>query len=500
MAQVLSWVALGLGALAAAHGLGRAARVKSPLPPALRPLLLAVGGMVLLAVLLTLPSGAPWSPGQTLAPGLVLGAAAVMLGALAGGRSLGTAAGAPAAAVSVLLLLFPGRLLDALGGFGIGAVAAGVLLASGVRRTRGEDDDRAWGAEVAALAAVTLAAATALAAYHRGPTGVREWQPLPALLGAVLAAGLAARGFLPGRSQGSLPGIAVGVLPLLVIGAVAAYRLNGTPPLLWALLTGLAVFAFIAGAAGMDTGKLRLRADLGLLAALLALGGAALAFRELRGYGVGLAALSGVAVLAVFGEERGRVRDVVRGAVTLLVLVTLYRVFAERYDYRRTLEPDFLYYYVALAVGALLPALLAGSAARRAFAGAGAAVSWLTLAGLAAVAAPLVLWVLLGERAQAAMLVGLPVGVGFALSGWGADRNPEGADGVPSGEAGAGSLAGLLALGTALSAVQLTHLLAPLAMRTRWERVGMLAAVGIVLVVWMVVSSVMERKAGVTDE
>jgi hypothetical protein len=557
MAQILTWLALGLSGAALAHALARAPRSGGRAAVDLTPYLACAGGVLLLGALLTLPTGKPWSPGQTLAPGVVLGGLVVILAALLGrtrpapGDAEGSSApffqasgqvAAATVAVSILLALYPGRVLDPLVGCALGAVAAALLIAGGLRLAHpaaSEEDGTgsAAAAEMAALFTVALAGTTFLSAYHHSPAGVREWLPLPVLLGAALAVCLAARGAIPAReTQGGIASLAVVLFPLFLMAALIAWRLNGTAHFFWAALIGLGVYGLVAwldrieaapapataGEREQDGGaraelpggtsrpwRFPARADLGLLTSLLVLGGSILAFRELRGYGLGVALLAGIAAGMGFPSQSGEAakeRPLFKGALTLGLLVLLYRVFAQDSDYRRSLEPDFLYYYVALVLGALWPAFLAGSLRRWMReagpvpaggdpAGATALPALLRagLAGLAALTTPLALWLLVGERPQAAFLVGLAVGAGFLLAGPAASRTL-GGGGVEAAGAAERPLARLMSLGMALSAIQFTFLLSPLELRTRKERVLILAGVGIAALVWVGVTSVLDAR------
>ncbi|MBI3909368.1 MAG: hypothetical protein HY320_00355 [Armatimonadetes bacterium] len=532
MTHVLSWVALGLSGLALGYALLHAAWAKRGPGASVKPFLISPALILVLGALLTLPTRPPWSPGQTLAPGLLLGGGAVLLAALLGrpqafseraqdGSARFVAASAQVAAatlgIGVLLVIYPHRILDALGGYGLGAVTSGLLIAGGLRLATEDREaaEMAAAAERTTLAAITLAATTYLATDHRSVEGVREWQPLPSLLMAALAVGLAGRASLArARGPAWVHTLAAVFVPLVLIAWLAGYRLHGTPGFFRVALTGLAVYALIAwlgstssapaGAPARERG-LHLRADLGILASLLMLGGGALAFRDLHGYGVGLAVLAGIAVATALSahaenkDEAARSPASLQGAITLGLLLVLYRVFAERYDYRRGVEPDFFYYYAALILGALLPAFLGDSVRRWMHASAvpepARPVSSLLrigLAGAGAALAPLALWLLVGERPQAAFLVGLAVGAGFLLASDGAALQAEAA-GSPD---VVGILIRLLSVGMALSAIQFTHLLAPLALRTRGERIGILAAIAAIALAWIAATAWRERRAG----
>lgn len=504
MAHALSWVVLALSGAALAYVLLQALRGDRSVSGRGRPFFLAAFGTLGAGALLTLPTGTPWSPGQTLPPGFLLGGASVLLAAFASGRLAGdprrrflaAAARCAAAAlgIAVLLVLFPARLLDPAAGFALGALTAGLLVAGGLRLATGEQE---WAAEVedAAVFAVTLAAATFFAAYHRSPAGVREWQPLPALLGAALAVLFGLRAVLPARGAGD-PGregmLTAGVvlLPLAVLAALIGFQLHGTPSFFYLVLLGLVAFSVVGGldrsAAPAEEGASR--AGVAPLAPFLVIGAAVLAFRGLHGYGIALMLLAASALLALFPSEEGR--PLLRRSLQFGLLLALYRLFEEKSGYVSTLEPDFFYYHVALVLGALLPLLFArGLPAARAEAadpaakgGAAPALSAVGLAGAVAALAPLVLWVLLGARPQAALLVGVGIGAALLL-----------ALGPGAGIARTASLGNLLAMGALLAAAQFTFLVEPLAMWTRVQRIGLLAALGVAGLLWLGLTAALDR-------
>lgn len=491
MAQILPWVALILSALVLAYGAVRGTRPKGG---GLLPFAGAGAGLVLLTVLATLPKSPPWSPAQGLWPGLLLGGGAVLAAALLAerlgsetDRALAGAVelAAPVLGVSVLLLAYPGlrgTILDAYGGFILGALGAGILLAG---RGLGEREE-APAAGGAAVPAVALGLATLLALMHQSPAGVREWMPLPALLGGTAAAALTVRSAL-GRG-GLIPSLAAVILPVGIMAWLIGYRLEGRPGFLTTVLVSLALFGMLAWLGRLEQSETPgFRPDTGLLASLLVLGGGALAYRGLHGYGLALAGLCGALVARLAGRD---VSGFVERGVVLVLLLAAYRAFTELNEYTSGFQPDFLYFYVALVGGALLPALLAGSVFRWTPAAGGrvaapGALVRVGLTGAAAALAPLAAWVLVGERPQAALLVGLAVGAGFLLS-----RQATGAR-----VAGEAQLAGLAALAAAWSAVQFTRLLEPLALATRPQRITLLAVIGVIALVIIGVTAVLERRA-----
>jgi len=502
---VLRWLALGVGALAAGNALLRSG-FQHRLPRSARPFLGVAAGVIVLVALLTLPVAPPFSAGQTLGPGILLGGIAALLGMLVlptigadGSRSTSYLAwsvrlGAPVVGVALLLIFYPSRIFDALSGFTLGAVGVALIAGGGLTlATRVESDDDmarhqlAAGAELTAMFATCLAVATYLATYHQSPTGVREWQALPALLGATAALLVAIRSLVTAPAgRDCLFDLLVIPIPLLVVGWLAAHQLHGSPELFRVLAIGLGVFGVVAwlerASVDREIEPRRSRPDLGLITALAVLGGAVVAFRELSGYGLAVLALAGTSLLpvALAGGRDTAAGRLSINATHVAILLVIYRVFTERNDYSRGFQPDFLYYYVALVLGALLPALLAGLAEETMSAGAAgadapsarsafSALARVLLVGAVSLASPLALWLLVGDRPAAAMLVGLTVGAVMLAA-------RDGASG--SVRAPIWRLSSTL---IAVSAVQFTHLLLPLALRTRSQRLGVLAAVAVVV-------------------
>ena len=486
MSSVLPLIALGLSALVLLYAAMRGGKGRAGLPPEQKPYVLATLAVLILAALLTLPTGKPWSPGQTLWPGLLLGGAAVLAASF-----LATPASAVTAAtigVGVLLLFYARYALDPLAGFMLGAVTAGVLVGGGcaVARDEGNPRERAGAVEFAVLACVAVAAATYLATHHRGPTGLREWQALPALLASVVAIALLGGELLQRDRRGGLAAAGAVILPPVLIALAVAYRLHGTAPFWQVAVLGLALFA-VTGWLGRSRAELpgspaAVGVDTGLLSALLVLGGAALAFRWLHGYGIGLLLVAGLAAAGLSASATSSAA--LRGSLGVGVLVLLYRVYTERTGFSKGLELDFIYYYVALIFGALfaplLLQLLPSASADRAETT--PRLLRLGLMGALAASVPLGVWLLFGERAQAALVVGLAIGAVYQLA--------RGTDDLAAG------LGRTLAIGAALSAMQLTNILGDAGDKTRGERIVILMVVGVLLAIWLGAVILLEQRRG----
>ncbi len=501
MALVLSWFVLGLGLIALAYPLAQTVRTPVADGPRSRVFFLATVVILVLGALLTLPGQPPWSAGQTLGPGFLMGGGAVLLSALAA-RAMPAvenhAAGdrwrwmmsaeriaAPVVAVGVVLVLYPRHVMDPLAGLALGAVTAGVILggglgmlSSGTEQPAAARTERSHAADLTATTAVALAAATYLAAFHLAPNAERSWQPLPGLLAGVLALAFTARGLLGGaRVPSNLLTLLVVAVPVAITAAIVAFRLDGTRGFFVSAVVGLGVFALIAwldrapanpSAASPGAAEL-IPFEVGLLAGLLVLGGSIVAFRELHGFGIGVMTLAGLAFL------NHRNSPLVRGGIAVGVLLTLFRVYLEHRGLGERWEPDFHYYLVALLAGASLPLFLSGSVARwvPGTPGKGDA-TWALVAALlsggAAALLPLILWLGVGDRPQTALAVGLVLSPALLLAR-GGSRESRAGDGMSH----------LLAFGALLSASQLTFLIEPFSqsLNTRPERVWLFVVLGV---------------------
>lgn len=511
MNQILLWISLAAGLLVAFKALMRSRWPLSSAPEHRR---VEVAALVLVAggAALTLLKSGPFSSGQTLWAGLLLGAVVTLMGSGVASPAAGAASeearidawsgrfGAAAAGLALLLLPYSAQALDVLSGYALGALTVAILFV-GTLRFLSPDDEltraRCAGAEGTALLVAALAAAVYLATFHQSPTGVREWQPLPALLAAAAGLLLAIRGMIGAPAgRGWLYSLGLVGVPLAVVAWLMAARLNGSLPFLWVVLLGFGLFALVNGLDAVSpAGEESLAGDgsptlARLIAALLVIGGGVIAFRELHGFGLALLVLAGWVAYAAFGSGRSPAiadRSMLSSALGFGLVIALYRVFVERNEYTRGFQADFLYYYAALLIGALLPALLAGLATSRRSATSnawGAAFSRMALAGVLAGLAPLATWMLIGDRPEAALLVGLAV-ASLGVSG-----------ATPRDEAsGAGALQRLLGPALALSAVQFTHLMAPLALRTRGQRLEILVGVTVAVLVGIGLTAWWEQKS-----
>ncbi|HHX38691.1 MAG TPA: hypothetical protein GX715_01900 [Armatimonadetes bacterium] len=516
-------------------------------------LLLVTGAAVALVLFLaTLPAHAPWSSGQALGRGYLLGAAGALMAVallhhLRARVVMASREPAPAAlqltaicgAVGLLslgvlplalaVLLFPASIIDALLGVALGGVLTALLARLGYAfhaQTAPEIPDGAtlqgWAVYLA-----TLAGALAFGFYHFPPPQALA-RIVPLGLGAAMILAVAAAAGLFGAARTPARAfVCTGVLSALVLALLSAVMLPRWVPESGAVavvLLGIGT-AFLSTllAATLPPGKAGMGESAGI-AGLMLLGLYVTAFDWLRGYGVGLALVgawvAGSGGLAALywrglarasalrwqrpapegGSEPASVALFLHQLLAVGLLALLFRLFLERY---RPLATDLSltvhFTFVGLVVGALIPLWIAESLERsvarlRRVSAAPAAQrrGAASAAGLFA-AAGIAFWA-----------VGAPAAVGIA---WGM-RSLVGllagllVAGVfllfPRGERGKGIGAQASLLATvliALATVQLAHLLEPLGVLHREVRVTVLGVFAVLAVLSMLLGQWSARGA-----
>jgi len=407
----------------------------------LRPALVLAAVSAVVLFLLTLPSTKPFSPGLTLGWGILIGA---VLGLYALFEASGSVAGqsggvrtagllsAAALGPAAILLIFRGYPNQALMGCAIGAVLVAAICSCLARplfaAAPEEERDRLAcfaGVELFALATVAVSAACGLAIDHfprmaRGDSfgGYWAFPPLALAAAALATAVVSGAGKAEGKWMAALRRMAGGGIVVLL---TLALQLKLLPALRWELaLYGFATLAFIIGTVGEAGGAERTSRPVAATfgAVLLTLAAVAIAFKRLHGYGEGLALLAALPVAVAACLAEGRVRDsvtsaVATGAVSVLLLLTLNRLFLERGFSSWTLDFQQHYDYLAVVfgIGACF-ALMAFTArgvegARTAGRSAAASIPRTIFLGIAIAVVPLALAALWGAKAINAFLVGL---------------------------------------------------------------------------------------------
>ncbi|HWA84300.1 MAG TPA: hypothetical protein VG820_12730 [Fimbriimonadaceae bacterium] len=215
---------------------------------------------------------------------------------------------------------------------------------------------------------------------------------LASLIAALLA------GVVSRFSKSTLVRGGIGFLALLLIGYLACWQYLGNALLgnLWigGVVVGGAVHLLLAGEDQPEAFRF-------VLAAVIWLGAATVAFGMDLGYGMAVTLLGGAAALLLFGNMRGLM------AIAVAAAILIYRLFRELFpDEAKALDIGQHYTMVGIAIGALLPLLpiewargLKLSRERTTI----ATVVWLLiLLGL-----PIAAAVLLGSKGAIGMVVGL---------------------------------------------------------------------------------------------
>lgn len=453
--SIIAAAAVGASVLGIAYGIGTSLRAISDGLRSLASLnvhrfwifTLAVGVVLFL---FTLPSAPPFAAGLTLGwgflIGLVLGLYAVVQASCApedaGWASQGVGVlSAGALGPALVLLVFRGYPNDALMGCALGAVFVACVASSCARPMYAAmaESDRtalAWhrGVEVFAVATVVGAIGSALAIHHfPRPNAAAEaggYWAFPALMVAVgaLASAIVAGEWTKrlrrhrGLIVGGLAAVVV-VLATVLLGQRLLRSLSWDLPLIGALAVGFVLWA-LGHAAGEEPGDDFRPVGLAFGAALLALAVIAAAFKALHGYGEALALLAAlpIAAMAYLGAQRERepvAESIAMGALCMILLMAMYRLFLEQVgrgwslDYQRHYDYFAVILGVAACFGLLSVAAGAREAVERARAhGRGLVAPLLartTLLGVAVAAVPPVLGAVWGVKAVGAFVAGLVI-------------------------------------------------------------------------------------------
>ena len=481
MVAALAGLSFGVGVLAAAVSLllPLLSGHRLAFPDRRRALSALALGLALTALLflLTLPTTPPFSPGQRLGVGCLIGG---VFGLLAAAGCLGLARreepywpypgilalSLALAAVSLAFLLFGGDPGSALLGcaLGFGMIAGLTRLMMG--------GEGGHSLEAAAALAATLAATCLLAVAHFDKPALRGWWAFPLALAAawVLAQAVAHAGAATKRS----PAIRVAAAALLAAvltllgGLLLARRLGPLDPLAALLVTGFVTAALIVWLTNALAGEPQVRGPAlpAALSALLMLFALVLGFKLLQGFGAGLALLGAWAVIAS-GLARGGARSflpiqmLIFGANFLLLRLFLERIGAGPGD----VQPDLHYTLIGVLLGALLPVVSLSLYARP---GLGRTL----LLGLLTAASPLILVTLWGPDAAVGLLLGLIVAPALAVV-----TQPEAESWLAP--------AGLVSLGLALVTVQFGEVFATLYLAPRAHKVYLAGGIAVLVLLWI---------------
>ncbi len=397
METVLSWIGLVVGAAVAAFGTlagGRDEGDDDQSSPVL-PVALASLAVVAVAFLLTLPQTPPFSLGGRLGWGIlvggVVGTAAAWLAYRC--RSAFAVVVAPSAAlfaVSLLLVLFADYPQAALGGFWVGAVIPAVVFGLAL-----EGFDALW-----ALSSLVLGSTVLLATLRYDTVDGRLWWRAPLLVLASVVIGYVA-GTALSRGREWVVSLVTAVVTV-GLAAVFAWKVFPDWSLLFVVVLGVLTYALVAWISSVRIEGGQAPAVVALLVVALA----ALAFRSMAGFGVGLAALVSFAVLIPLVRSGERAM-VVASAVWIGLGVALVRLFMEGFaDELRGIDLRAYYTLVALVVGAVFPLVVSSMFPMPELRARVWRVPSACAAGAFAALAPLVVMVVWGPRAVLGFLVG----------------------------------------------------------------------------------------------
>lgn len=388
---VLSLLALALAILAALFPLGREDETPSTLNARIAEIR---AGSVITALAVGLFAGAVtlWPTtflyGSSLALAMAIGAVVGLFSAAVDTSRGGFAFGMAVLGTALLHFLAPAGMGNAQVAFASGCFVA--AFATGGLRTQ------LTGGYLCALSAVLLVAVDFLGrvAGRGGDVAAASGTTLGlACLIAAILMGVANR-----FSRSALVRGGLGFVALLLIGYLACWQYLSSSLLanLWfgGVVVGAAVHLLLSGEEQPEAFRF-------VLAAVIWLGAATVAFGLNLGYGMSVTLLAGAAALVLFGSVRGLM------AIAVAAAILIYRMFRELFpEEAKALDIGQHYTMVGLAIGALLPLLPLEWARGMKIAGwrtTAATVVWLLiLLGLPVAAA-----VLLGSKGAIGMVVGL---------------------------------------------------------------------------------------------
>lgn len=516
MAIGLGWLGFGVGFVGCAATFMMAASSAGAAEVSRRSRLLI--GLTLLLTLLfwaiSMQTRPPFSPGQSLGFGFliggVIGAVAIMLTsrlrtitaespARVKGLAMLSVALLGLLGVSTAYVLFDGNPQDALIGFSIGAAMAAIL---GYYARESEEPSPAVSIEAWALFAIGLAAAVWLSVEHFNVSALRSWWPLPILMAAtVCIAGYigvevgATRLGERFRSPGLLSTLVAAIL-VLGLSAVYSWRIVSTWQLLWVAAAGIGVAGLAAWLlaalqrAEAGPGKL----EIAVLLVLLVTAFAVVAFKLWSGLGIAVGLIAAwTAVLGSAGPVRESDSPTLPYSHTPILLLSLatvillFRVFVQ--EYRFTVGGgDFRIHYtfVGAMLGAVTPFLFVSSLSRlRDSDGERRLISSVALIGLASALAPIVLFLIWDIKVVTGWIYGSVAAVAFLLMA----RMASVADDAL---ARCTSVA-LLVAGAQLTAIQFVAPLSELDL-TRAARIWILGAAVALAIVGLVITGILSAR------
>ncbi len=451
----------------------------------------------------------PFSPGQGLAVGLLIGG---LFGAIEIMRtvwlseyvsyirqarlSVLASLFAGLAAVSVTYAAFASNPWEPLIGFSIGAAMAAIFHTC-MQYLSGKElsvRTEAW-----ALFSITIAASILISMRHFDATHLRVWWAMPILLATTvlvaqyIAVEIASLGRLKDNAgMSTFVAMLIGAAIVAGLTAIYSWRLYSVWELLYVTAVGVGVGALIAwlfaGFSREASGAGAMEAGAATVVLMLAFSVTAFKLWAGLGIGVGLIAAWVVAIPALSGlpasEERPKLlADAALWPLSFGLTILLFRLFVQ--EYRPDLRGSGLeihYTLIGALLGAILPFvfLIGVLKLREATAGL-AAIAAVGMTGLFSAASPLIVAMLWGDRSVLGFVFGLVAATAFMLLSrlaFGDIRY---------------SIAPLV-IGAQLVAIQF---MAPVleADTTRAVRIAILAVVVVLAVAWLGITSLLARRA-----
>ena len=427
---------------------------------------LSAGLTFILTVILwaiAMRSDAPFSTGQTLGWGFLIGGMSGVAAILLSGRLESGEEAKPTAMNSILFLalfaasltylIFHGYPQPPLIGFAMGAAMAGILAYYSIEETSAADFIRSW-----ALFGVLLAASIVLAVEHFDQGMQRNWWPLPILIATTVMIARFAAAQLPSIEKLKWSSAIAAPILVIILSTLYAWRVYND----WALLAVVAVGIVIGALAR------RLESDSSptapLITALLVIAFMVAAFKLWAGLGIALG------LLAMWSVEMGQKRTL-QGVFTLGLALLLVKLFTD--SYRGALGGADLqvhYAFVGAALGVIVPFLLISALQNR------RRIIAVALIGFAAAISPVVLYLIWETRAEFGFLFGLTAAIILQV--------------LVGEEKLFGRSIGLLVIGAQLTAIQFTQSLLIVEL-TRAQRIWIL---GVVVVVGAIVLAFLPRR------
>ncbi|MHB9037231.1 MAG: hypothetical protein ACYC64_11250 [Armatimonadota bacterium] len=528
----LGWLGIGVGAIGVVFTYLMAAGLAGPeeypdLAGDRRRAWLSAGLTLVLTLLfwgVSMRRTVPFSPGQTLGYGFLIGGIAGALACIlafrfesrlaaeSSYRRPSLAANSMAffglASVSLTYLIFHGFPQMALIGFSIGTAMAAVLryFTQSVRSDRSAMLTELW-----AIFTITLAATIVLAVYHFDKDSLRMWWALPILIGATvcIASYVAIEvGAMPRfGDRPAAPYVAsVLVAAALTIGLAAIYAAYVVQSwqLLGVVAVGIGVFALIAWLVGSFITSDNRAGGLEAASAsvLLVIAGAVVAFKVWSGLGIGIGLIAAwVTVIPAMALRNERESTEARALLTSLALglaIVLFRLFVE--TYRSDLGSADLrihYTFVGALLGAIAPFIFASSLMRlKVLSGryqpTGAdlcALSGVATIGFLAAASPLVLFAVWQIKAVLGFAFGLIAAQAFLLLVQLYDSSTERRELSMTFYS-----ISLLVIGAQLVAIQFVRPLVDWE-STRATRVWVLVIAAAIALVWLLVTGIAARRS-----